>query len=95
MVEIKYMLIEKNVNLMEISSKMDCISKTLECIKEEKVNKVYNTEQLCEYLGVSKSVINACKRNGELSYSKIGRSYVFTQKDVDQFLERNRVRYAC
>lgn len=87
------MRIEDNMKLMEISSKMDSISKTLESIKAETVNKVYNTEQLCEYLGVSKSVINTYKRNGELPYSKIGRSYVFTQKDIDQFLENNKVRY--
>ncbi len=87
------MRIEDNIKLIEISSKMDYISKTLESIKAETVNKVYNTEQLCEYLGVSKSVINTYKRNGELPYSKIGRSYVFTQKDIDQFLENNKVRY--
>lgn len=81
------------LNFEEIKSKMDLILKEIECLKKEKVDKVYTTEQLCEYLGTTKSVINTYKRNGELAYSKVGRKYVFTQKDIDQFLESTKAKY--
>ena len=83
----------EHFKLQEINSKVDCIFKTLECIKAEKVNKIYTTEQLCKYLGVGKSVIDTYKKNGELPYSKIGRTFLFTQKDVDYLLEINKVKY--
>ena len=84
-----------NLQLMEIKSQVDYILQTLESIKAEKVNKVYTTEQLCEYLGIGKSVINTYKRNGDLPYSKIGRTFLFTQKDIDHLLENNKVKYVC
>lgn len=87
--------LENNTQLGEIKSQVDYILHTLEAIKAEKVNKVYTTEQLCEYLGVGKSVINTYKRNGELPYSKIGRTLLFTQKDVDNLIETNKIKFVC
>ena len=85
----------QNLELQEINSKVNSILQTLESIRAEKVNKVYTTEQLCEYLGVGKSVIDTYKRNGDLPYSKIGRTFLFTQKDIDYLIETNKIKYVC
>lgn len=84
-----------NLELQEINSKVNSILQTLESIRAEKVNKVYTTEQLCKYLGVGKSVIDTYKRNGDLPYSKIGRTFLFTQKDIDHLIETNKIKYVC
>lgn len=83
------------LKLEEINSKVNSILQTLESIRAEKVNKVYTTEQLCKYLGVGKSVIDTYKRNGDLPYSKIGRTFLFTQKDIDHLIETNKIKYVC
>ncbi len=77
----------------EMKSQMDKILQTLENIKDKTINKVYNTEELCEYLGVGKSVINSYKKNGDLPYSKIGRTFLFTQDDVNHLIKNNKVIY--
>ena len=74
----------------EILSKLDIILKTL---NEGGIGKVYyNTKELCEHLKVGKSVIDKLRQSGELSYHKVGQTYVFDQKDVEDFMNRNKIR---
>lgn len=82
-----------SISMTEVKSKMDLILTTLNSIKEESIQKVYTTEELCEYLHIGKPVIRKYINNGEISYSKIGRTFLFTQSDVDQLLENNKVKY--
>ena len=86
---------EEKLCLVEMRSQLDHIISTLNTIKENSVEKVYDTKGVCKYLNVGKSVIDKLRQNGELSYSKIGKTYVYTQKDIDQLLENNRVNYVC
>ena len=86
---------EEKLCLVEMRSQLDHIISTLNTIKENSVERVYDTKGVCEYLKVGKSVIDKLRQNGELSYSKIGKTYVYTQKDIDQLLENNRVNYVC
>ena len=86
---------EEKLCLVEMRSQLDHIISTLNTIKENSVEKVYDTKGVCKYLNVGKSVIDKLRQNGELSYSKIGKTYIYTQKDIDQLLENNRVNYVC
>lgn len=78
-----------------MKSQLEVIISTLNTIKERSVDRVYDTKGVCEYLNVGKSVIDKLRQTGELSYSKVGKIYLYTQKDVDQLLENNRVRYVA
>ena len=77
----------------EGESQGDYIFQILQKGKEINVNKVYNTKELCKHLGVGRSVIDKLRQNGEISYSKVGQTIVFTQEDVDSYLERNKVKF--
>lgn len=55
--------------------------------------KVYDTRGLCDYLKIGKSAIEKLRQDGELAYSKIGRTIVYTQSDVDALLRNNHVNY--
>lgn len=83
------------LKLTEMKSQLEVIISTLNTIKERSVDRVYDTKGVCEYLNVGKSVIDKLRQTGELSYSKVGKTYLYTQKDVDQLLENNRVRYVA
>lgn len=83
------------LKLTEMKSQLEVIISTLNTIKEQCVDRVYDTKGVCEYLNVGKSVIDKLRQTGELSYSKVGKTYLYTQKDVDQLLENNRVRYVA
>lgn len=71
----------------------DYILKKLKEIMDGSMNKVYNTKELCQYLKVGKSVIDKMRQQGEISYSKVGQTYVFTQEDVNDYLLRSKVKY--
>ena len=71
----------------------DYILKKLKEIMDGSMNKVYNTKELCQYLKVGKSVIDKMRQQGEISYSKIGQTYVFTQEDINDYLLRTKVKY--
>ena len=83
-----------NNKLNEVVSKVDTIINDLQIIKEGRVkNKVYNTKELCKHLGVGRSIIDRWRQNGDISYSKLGQTILFTQKDVDECLMKNKVKY--
>lgn len=83
---------QKN-NLEDMVSKVDTILSEIKTIKDGSVNKVYNTKELCKHLGVGRSIIDRWRQNGDISYSKLGQTILFTQKDVDECLMKNKVKY--
>lgn len=85
--------IEISLTLTEIKSMFEVITSTLENLKEDMVEKIYDTKELCKYLNVDKSVIDNYRRTGELNYSKLGRKVVYRQSDIDKLLEKTSVNY--
>lgn len=83
----------QNLNLQKLESKVDTILEILKERKEGVVKKYYTTKELSELIGIGKSVIDKLRQTGEISYSKIGQTYVFTQEDIDELMKNNRVRY--
>ena len=78
---------------MEMSSKMDDIISTLNNIKEGTVERVYNTKELSEYLKVGVSAIEKMRQDGELAYARLGRTYIYTQTDVDNLIKNNHIEF--
>ena len=86
------MNIEK-LNFEELVSKVDIILQTVQEMKDKRDKKYYTTPEVCKMIGVGKSVIDKMRKNGEISYSQIGQTYVFTQQDIDQLMLNNRVKF--
>lgn len=82
-----------DTTIMEMQSKMDNIISTLTEIKEGTVQKVYNTKELSEYLKIGVSAIEKMRQDGELAYAKLGRTYVYTQEDVDNLIKNNHIEF--
>ena len=91
--------------LLEIESKMDSLKTTVEGFESKldfiienfqdilKGQEVMNTQELCEYLKQGKSVVERLRQNGELTYIKVGKSYLYTKKDIETYFDRNRIKY--
>lgn len=79
----------------EIELKLEAILAALGKIRtgSNSAEKVYDTRGLCDYLKIGKSAIEKLRQDGELAYSKIGRTIVYTQSDVDALLRNNHVNY--
>lgn len=77
----------------KINSKMETILSAIEEIKENAVTKVYNTKELAAYLKVGASAIEKLRQDGELAYAKLGRTYVYTQADVDNLIKNNHIEF--
>lgn len=72
---------------------MESIISTLKEIKESSVKKVYNTKELSEYLRVGVSAIEKMRQDGELAYAKLGRTYIYTQADVENLIKNNHIMF--
>lgn len=78
----------------DMNLKIEAILAALEEMKNgNSVEKVYDTKELCDYLKIGKSAIEKLRQDGELAYSKIGRTIVYTQSDVDALIRNNHVNY--
>ena len=82
-----------NVSLMRMEVEVYAILAMLQELKEQTVGKVYNTQELCEYLKVGKAVIDKLRQDGELEFSKLGRTIVYTQRDIEKLLEKNHFSF--
>ena len=80
-------------SFMEMQSKMDDILSTLNIIKDGTVERVYNTKELSEYLKVGVSAIEKMRQDGDLSYARLGRTYIYTQTDVDNLIKNNHIEF--
>lgn len=77
----------------QVVSKIDTILEVLHKMKERNEKRYYNTKETCKYLGLGKSVIDKLRQNGEISYTRVGQTYLFSREDLDNFVLRNQVRY--
>ena len=82
-------------NYLEMKAKMEDIISTLNDIKENAVKKVYNTKELSEYLKVGVSAIEKMRQDGELAYAKLGRTYIYTQTDVENLIKNNHIEFVA
>lgn len=80
---------------IDMNSKIEAILAALEEIRNgsNSAEKVYDTKGLCDYLKVGKSAVEKLRQDGELAYSKIGRTIIYTQSDVDALIRNNHVSY--
>ena len=83
------------IRFMEMESKVDNILTTLNDLKEKAVQKMYNTKELAEYLKIGIETIEKLRQNGELAYAKFGRTYVYTQDDVDNLIKNNHITFVA
>lgn len=82
-----------NLSIMKMETDISAIHAMLKEMKEQSVGKVYNTQELSEYLKVGKSVIDKLRQDGELEFSKIGRTIVYTQRDIDKLIKNNHFSF--
>lgn len=80
---------------IDMNSKFEAILTALDEIRNgsNSVEKVYDTKSLSDYLKVGKSAIEKLRQDGELAYSKVGRTIIYTQSDVDALIKNNHVSY--
>ena len=83
------------ISLMRMEAEVSAILAMLQELKEQTVGKVYNTAELCEYLKVGKAVIDKLRQDGELEFTKLGRTIVYTQRDVEKLLEKNHFSFVA
>ena len=86
---------EERINLMKMEADISAIHAMLQEVKEQTIGKVYSTQELSEYLKVGKAVIDKLRQDGELEFSKLGRTIVYTQRDIEKLLEKNHFSFVA
>ena len=86
---------ENNISIMKMEEEVSAILAMLQEVKEQTIGKVYNTQALSEYLKVGIAVIDKLRQDGELEFSKLGRTIVYTQRDIEKLLEKNHFSFVA
>lgn len=53
---------------------------------DKKIDKLYTVEELCDLLHVTKRSVYEWLKTGKLNGCKVGRRWLFTEKQVSDFL---------
>ena len=87
-------MVEKpNPQFYTAEDKLDLILKHLEERKSSVYelgdpNRVYTNKEMMDLLGVHSRYLKTLRDNGYLGYSRVNDKYWYTQKQVDEFLNR-------
>jgi hypothetical protein len=72
---------------------LDSIEKKLDRIIPEKLGEVtYNSEQVCKMLGIATKTLQNYRDKKRIGFSQVGTKIWYTAKDVQEFLNRNRLK---
>jgi excisionase family DNA binding protein len=52
---------------------------------------VYSKQEAAKLLGIAPVTLDRLRRQRSISFRKVGSRVLFTQADIDQFLEQSRV----
>lgn len=74
----------------DLQNKLDGLSKKIDSLSVSyNKPKWYNTEQVCQYLRISKRCLSNYVSQGKLKASKISGLNYFLVEDIDKLLEEN------
>ena len=82
----------ENIKIDELTSKIEEIHETLKNLNSCWSKKYYNTREVSKLTGIGKSVIDKLRQNGEITYSKIGQTFVYTIDDIDELMRNNQIK---
>ena len=87
----EYLLIEKDV-WESVCSRVAALSQKLRVYEQthQPAPQYYNNKEVQMLLGVEDKLIRKYRDEGLLAYSKVGDKYWYSQKDISDFLERNK-----
>ncbi len=72
------------------------LTKQVSELKAQKNKVVYTNKEMMELLGASSATLKKWRDEGELSYSLIGATYYYSDKDIEDFLRNHHYEaYAC
>ena len=90
-----FIIMKFEEDIWKLHSQMDEILATVNVIRDSAVKKVYNTKELSEYLKIGASAIEKLRQDGELAYAKLGRTYIYTQADVERLIDKNHIEFVA
>ena len=54
--------------------------------------KNYTSAEAADYLGISKRSLFHLKQSGQLAFSQHGRKVIYTVEELDEYLQKNKIR---
>ena len=63
-----------------------------EAIYKATRKKKYTSAEAADYLGISKRSLFHLKQSGQLAYSQHGRKVIYNVEELDEYLQKNKIR---
>ena len=71
----------------KLMASIDCATKSLRKMNGGEELNIYTNEDMCKKLGVSETLLSRYRNERQLSYSKVGDKYFYTDEDIESFIE--------
>ncbi|MGB3074721.1 MAG: helix-turn-helix domain-containing protein [Chitinophagales bacterium] len=73
----------------ELLSQLQQIKAGLEAQRKSPSDPLFDNNEVCKLLKVSKRTLQNYRDNGDLSFSQVGAKLLYRTSDIDDFLKRN------
>ena len=71
----------------KLMGQMEDITKSIRHLNEGEKFNVYTSKEVCKKLGVSEALLTTYRIEQQLSYSRVGDKFFYTDDDIEKFLE--------
>jgi len=71
----------------KLMASIGCATMSLRLMNEGEELNIYTSEDVCKKLGVSETLLSRYRNERQLSYSKVGDKYFYTDEDIENFIE--------
>ncbi len=76
----------------ELMTRMDDVTRSIKQLNEGDELHVYTSKEVCKRLGVSEALLTQYRNERQLSFSRVGDKFFYTDEDIEQFIENTTSR---
>ena len=76
----------------ELMTRMEDVTRSIKELNEGVELHVYTSKEVCKRLGVSEALLTQYRNERQLSFSRVGDKFFYTDEDIEKFIDNTSSR---
>jgi hypothetical protein len=76
----------------ELMTRMEDMTRSIKQLNESVELYVYTSKEVCKRLGISETLLTQYRNERQLSFSRVGDKFFYTDEDIEKFIENTSSR---
>ena len=76
----------------ELMGRIEEITKSVKQLNEGDELHVYTSKEVCKRLGISETLLTQYRNERQLSFSRVGDKFFYTDEDIEKFIDNTSSR---